>query len=328
LITRKWRLAAGATAASAVLAVGLFAAFSLTAKAGTVQAAGCQTSYTGTGAQTTALTCTATDTAADGKAIPYPTQITLEAITATSASDQAGLPVAFSWTSECTELSTVVIDASGDSTPAVADGESTLALTPNGGALKAIDPTTCNLTVTVTVTGDSALTATGLTLTVTDSESAAASASASASASPSPTTGTSSSPAPPPITYYNNQVRGFDGTCLDDRKNSSSVRAKVIIWQCNNTDQAQGWTYSGDELKTHGLCLNAKGNGKTGSRLILWNCVGSPNEIFSHNSHNEFVEKANGWSLCIDDPAFSTSNGTQLFVYRCNNGANQHWSEP
>jgi hypothetical protein len=40
------------------------------------------------------------------------------------------------------------------------------------------------------------------------------------------------------------------------------------------------------------------------------------------------VEKANSYKLCIDDPAFSTKGGTQLMVYTCNNGANQHWTEP
>ena len=38
--------------------------------------------------------------------------------------------------------------------------------------------------------------------------------------------------------------------------------------------------------------------------------------------------QARGGTLCLDDPAYSTKNGTQLTVYTCNNGANQHWSLP
>jgi hypothetical protein len=32
--------------------------------------------------------------------------------------------------------------------------------------------------------------------------------------------------------------------------------------------------------------------------------------------------------LCLDDPAFSKKNGTQVIVYYCNSGANQKWSLP
>jgi hypothetical protein len=106
------------------------------------------------------------------------------------------------------------------------------------------------------------------------------------------------------------------------------VRAKVQIWNCNNTDPAQSLTYWGSELKHNGLCLNAKGNGKSGSKIILWSCTGAANEIWIHRSNGEFVEKANGYKLCLDDPGYSTRNGTQLAVYACNNGPNQRWSKP
>jgi hypothetical protein len=123
-----------------------------------------------------------------------------------------------------------------------------------------------------------------------------------------------------------NQVRGFDGMCMDDTNNSSAARTSVQIWRCNS-GQAQSWTYWGSELRIHGMCVNAKGNGKSGSKLILWQCTGAANEIFIHRG-SEWVEKANGYKLCIDDPAYSTRGGTQLMVYTCNNGSNQHWTEP
>jgi Ricin-type beta-trefoil lectin domain-like len=47
-----------------------------------------------------------------------------------------------------------------------------------------------------------------------------------------------------------------------------------------------------------------------------------------HNSDGEHVLKAHGGTLCLDDPAYSARNGTQLIVYTCKNGANQHWSLP
>jgi len=325
---RKWKLAAAATVASGVLAAGMFAAFTLTAKAGTVAGTGCE--VTPTTDQTTALTCTATDTAADGTAIAYPISVSYTAYTSTSTDSDldANLPVEFKWDSTCTEPSGAQVSVPATSTTGTAsttDSPPVLTLDANNSSdtstsMNAIDPTTCDVTVVVTVTGSTA--ATELDVSVSVNQSAAA------STSPTPSASTSSASSTSTTKTYTNQVHGFDGTCLDDKGNSSGKRAEVIIWGCNDTDQAQGWTYSGSELKIHGMCLNAKGNGKTGSKLILWSCTGSGNEIFSHNSHDEFVEKANGWSLCIDDPGYSTKNGTQPFMYKCNNGANQHWSKP
>jgi hypothetical protein len=40
------------------------------------------------------------------------------------------------------------------------------------------------------------------------------------------------------------------------------------------------------------------------------------------------VLKARGGTLCLDDPARSTRNGTQLIVYKCSGGANQRWQLP
>lgn len=135
----------------------------------------------------------------------------------------------------------------------------------------------------------------------------------------------SASPSPAP-TYH--VARGFGGKCIDDAGNSSSVRAKIQIWSCNSSDAAQGLTYSNSELKHNNLCLNAKGNGKSGSKIILWTCNGSANEVWTHKSNGEFVEKANGSKLCLNDPGYSTKNGTQLIVWACNNAPNEHWSQP
>ena len=31
---------------------------------------------------------------------------------------------------------------------------------------------------------------------------------------------------------------------------------------------------------------------------------------------------------CLDDPAFSTTNGTQLHIWSCNDGTSQRWKLP
>ncbi len=69
-------------------------------------------------------------------------------------------------------------------------------------------------------------------------------------------------------------------------------------------------------------------SGGSGSKVILWTCDRASNELWTHNSRGEYVLQAHGGTLCLDDPAYSTKNGTQLMVYTCNNGANQHWTLP
>jgi hypothetical protein len=322
---QRWKLAGAATAASCVLAGGMFAAFTLTAKA-QPSAVYCSDSYNGTVAAATPLTCTYDAGTGENAALFDP-----ETIIVSSATDPTGLDVTYTWTSDCEEQnSTWVTDQSkAGGTVVTGGGELELGYTSLG--LLSL-PTECTFDVTGTLTDDAAntkasyLEATSLEVELSYTQSVLATPSASPSASP--TAAASSSASTGTTTHYNNQVHGFDGTCLDDKGNSSAKRAAVILWSCNNTDQAQGWTYSGSELKIHGMCANAKGNGKSGSKLILWTCNGSGNEIWSHNSKDEYVEKANGYTMCLDDPAYSTKNGTQLFVYKCNNGANQHFSKP
>ena len=102
--------------------------------------------------------------------------------------------------------------------------------------------------------------------------------------------------------------------------------AKVQIWSCAN-DASQQWSFTGGELKHGTLCLNDQGNAGNGGHVMLWNCNGASNEVWKHTSTGEYViAKLNG--LCLDDPASSTRNGTQLDVYRCHNGSNQRWSLP
>ena len=123
------------------------------------------------------------------------------------------------------------------------------------------------------------------------------------------------------------EIKGYHGTCADDNGNSSTLRTKIQIWTCYG-GAAQQWTFSGGELVHHGMCMNDQANGGSGSKVILYTCNGAPNELWTHNSRGEYVLKANGGRLCLDDPGYSTRNGTQLTVYTCNNGANQHWSLP
>jgi hypothetical protein len=123
-------------------------------------------------------------------------------------------------------------------------------------------------------------------------------------------------------------IEGFVGKCVDDKGNSSANRAAVVIWSCSGSDQAENWKFSNSEFVHNGKCLNDKGSGGSGSKVILYSCNGGSNEKWSKVANGELKLQAHGGTLCLDDPRSSTTNGTQLIVYKCTAGANQKWSLP
>ena len=76
------------------------------------------------------------------------------------------------------------------------------------------------------------------------------------------------------------------------------------------------------------MCANDQRSGGNGSKVILYTCNGGRTGLWTHLSNGEYVLKADGGKYCLDDPAYSTRNGTQLIVYTCKNSANQRWSKP
>jgi alpha-galactosidase len=97
---------------------------------------------------------------------------------------------------------------------------------------------------------------------------------------------------------------------------------------CSATSPAETWKYHGGELIHNKMCANAQASAVKGSKIILWPCNGSANEIWTRKSNGEYVLKAGHGKLCLDDPRSSTANGTQLVVYTCTNSRNQHWTLP
>ena len=118
------------------------------------------------------------------------------------------------------------------------------------------------------------------------------------------------------------EIRGYAAKCAGG---GTALRAKIQIADCM-AGASQQWSFTGGELKRAGMCMNDQAWAGPGGKVILWPCTGAPNETWSPNATGEYVLKANG--LCLDDPAYSVRNGTQLIVYRCNGGANQRWSLP
>jgi hypothetical protein len=300
-----------AAAASAVLAAGAIAAFTLTSDNATATTAGsCQVSATTT-------TCTVPED------ISAPSSIEL---VATASDDDLSTAVTLSWTSVCVLDSDSQTETGPATTSTISTSNPTVFDTVTMGIT---DPTSCTVTATLAST---ALTASNTATVSIDynpqagaSASASPSASASASASASPTPSASSSP--PAVTVH--KVSGFDGKCLDDKGNSSARRTKIILWTCSSTDKAESWTYtSSHELKINGMCLDAKGSAVSRSPLILWSCTAASNEVWKHTSGGEYQLKDHDYKLCVNDPGFATRNGTQLMVYSCDSGPNERWSLP
>jgi len=123
-------------------------------------------------------------------------------------------------------------------------------------------------------------------------------------------------------------VKGFDGKCVDDKGNSSANGAKIIIWNCSSTDQAENWKFSSNEFIHNGKCMNDQGNGGIRSKVILYTCNGASNEKWNELANGELKLQSHGGTLCVDDPRSSTANGTQLILYTCTDAANQRWSLP
>ena len=123
-------------------------------------------------------------------------------------------------------------------------------------------------------------------------------------------------------------IKGYGGTCVDVKRNSSANGTKIIIWACSGTDQAENWTFSNGEFVHDGKCMNDQGNGGVRSKVVLYTCNGASNEKWQELANGELRLVSHNGTLCLDDPRSSTRNGTQLIVYTCTDSANQKWSLP
>ncbi|PYC88381.1 hypothetical protein C7C46_00430 [Streptomyces tateyamensis] len=76
-----------------------------------------------------------------------------------------------------------------------------------------------------------------------------------------------------------------------------------------------------------GRCLDVNGSSTTpGTRLQIWDCSGSGNQLFTHNSSNLVTVYSGGSQLCLDAYQKGTTNGTAVVTWTCNGQTNQQWS--
>jgi RHS repeat-associated protein len=114
--------------------------------------------------------------------------------------------------------------------------------------------------------------------------------------------------------------------CLDDFHSLTSAGNVIDIYTCNQSG-AQAWTVNPDgTLQVLGNCLDVSGNGTALHTLVVLEpCSAStPGEIWHAGQHGSWVNPNSG--KCLDDPASTTTPGTQVQIYTCNGTSAQDWA--
>jgi len=272
----------------------------IAAASGLLAAGGITAGLVATASANTAGLCSSTTTCTTTTVtVNDPTAITADVKMESGSSQDAVV----SWTVTCSPGGTAQTGKSTAAAPPF-----TVSMT-----LGVTNPVNCSVSATMTASGPG----TGDVLLVVNWTPAA---------SATPTTTATASTAPSGVGLI---VKGYKNKCVDDTGNKSTLRNKIVIWSCNNSDRAQLWHFaSNGELQHNGMCANDQATGGNGSHVILYSCNGAANEVWSHLANGEYKLKARGGTLCLDDPASSTKNGTQLIVWTCKDSANQKWYQP
>ena len=76
--------------------------------------------------------------------------------------------------------------------------------------------------------------------------------------------------------------------------------------------------------RAQGMCLdvdgwNARGNGN----VLLWECNGDPDQVWSFSPGGELVDAVGG--VCLDAAGYDGRQGANVDVYRCERLADQRW---
>ncbi len=197
-------------------------------------------------------------------------------------------------------------------------------------------PVTVNLTLpSTTPTPDSCIVQ-SLTATLEAGASAAAATTSTTGSfsmdlTYTPGSGSSSSSSTSPTTTHVSTVSGYGGKCVDDQREQVPRRQRLRSSSGGATAQTRrrGGRSPAVSSSTTTIAANIQGNGgSSGSKLILWSCTGASVEVVPLEQRRPSTSHRGTACelLCVDDPGYSKSNGTQLIVYKCHNSGNQHWS--
>lgn len=138
--------------------------------------------------------------------------------------------------------------------------------------------------------------------------------------------------APPiPVNNTGGTMKGYASKCVDDYRSGTANGTKVDQYSCNGTNAQNWWLEPDGTVRNHAAgptgCLDDTAWGGQGKGQEIYNCVGQANQTWTYQSSTgHLVNDHNG--LCLNDPGYSTSNGTQLILWACGNYANEHFTKP
>jgi beta-glucosidase len=134
-----------------------------------------------------------------------------------------------------------------------------------------------------------------------------------------------------------NNTLQADGNCLDVAGGGTSSGSLVDLYTCNGTG-AQVWqAQSNGELLNpqSGLCLTDPGSTTAlGTQLQIQTCSGASDQVWAPESASSTstgggtaTGAITGYEgLCLDVAGASTTNGTKIDIYTCNNTNAQQWT--
>jgi len=117
------------------------------------------------------------------------------------------------------------------------------------------------------------------------------------------------------------------GTCMDDAGNSAASGTRIDIWTCNGT-AAQRWSLKQNgSVRVHGRCLGLRNHGTAaGTKAALYRCDGTASQVWHLTPGSSGLLLKNPRSgRCLEDPAASTVNGTQLMLGACRSTPARLW---
>src|SRR6266567_2952863 len=127
------------------------------------------------------------------------------------------------------------------------------------------------------------------------------------------------------------------GKCLDDVHNLAAAGTPAEIWTCNGA-AAQSWKYVQDgTLRMHGMCLTVPAGAADGWKVRLGPCTDGarqqwrpvyPRAVDPSLGGRPTALLNRGSGKCLDDPGWSTTNGTRVVIWSCNGDRNQAWTLP
>ena len=127
------------------------------------------------------------------------------------------------------------------------------------------------------------------------------------------------------------------GKCLDDVRNLAAAGTPAEIWTCNGA-AAQSWKYVQDgTLRMHGMCLTVPAGAADGWKVRLEPCTDGarqqwrpvyPRAVDPSLGGRPTALLNRGSGKCLDDPGWSTTNGTRVVIWSCDGDRNQAWTPP